>query len=597
MINRSTKLRWRRKFRQQRRQVENLGVQTEESIEQHFFKRLSRLAGVKRFAITWFVLVAFLIGVGIYQTAALSKYYKATVPVAGGTFKEGLLGTFTNANPLYATGPVDRAVSRLVFAGLLKYNAANQLEGDLAESWKADDTETVYTVKLRPDLKWQDGKPLTAKDVVFTFKTIQNPDARSPLLSSWQGIDVTAKDDRTIVFTLQGVLSSFQHGLTVGIVPQHLLADIPAAQMRSTRFNTVNPVGAGPFKWSAVELKTVNKAQQGSIGLIANENYHHGTPDLQRYVLRYFTDEGQMVESFKQNDLDAMSGIDTFPDNLYKDSSITEYSIPLTAQVMVFFKTSHEILSDVKVRQALVQSANRQELIAGIGFPVIASNSPLLSNHPGFSKDISQLPFETDKAAKLLDEAGWVPGKDGIRAKDGKKLEFGLYSQSTSEYAYITQKLQSDWRKVGVNVEVLLQPDSDLQTSVTQHNYDALLYGISLGPDPDVYAYWGSSQADERAANRVNFSEYKSTAADQALEAGRTRTDETLRSIKYRPFLEAWRNDAPALALYQPRYLYITHQTVFGFDPQTINEASDRYANVANWKILQGKVDKLQLVD
>ncbi len=121
-----------------------------------------------------------------------------------------------------------------------------------------------------------------------------------------------------------------------------------------------------------------------------------------------------------------------------------------------------------------------------------------------------------------------------------------------------------------------------------------MLYGISLGPDPDAYAYWGSTQADERAANRVNFSEYKSTVADRALESGRTRSDPALRTVKYKPFLEAWRNDAPALALYQPRYLYVTRDTVFGFNPSVINVATDRYSNVAHWMIHQEKVRKLQ---
>ena len=406
---------------------------------------------------------------------------------------------------------------------------------------------------------------------------------------------MTAKGERTVVFTLPSVLSSFQYSLTTGIIPEHLLADIPPAQMRATQFNTSAPVGAGPFKWSAIEVANEGKAQQGRIGLQPNEHYHGGQPALQRYIIRYFTDQKQMVDSFDKKELTSMSGLDTVPDAFNKDTSIEQYSIPVTAQVMVFFKTSHEFLSDTKVRQALVQAADRDTLVTNIGYPVIASNEPFLPGHPGYDKSITQLPYNQAEAAKLLDQAGWVPGKDGIREKNGKQLAFTLYSQSTSEYAYVTQKLQVDWKKVGVKVDVLLQPDSDLQTTVTGHNYDALLYGISLGTDSDVYAYWGSTQADERAVNRVNFSEYKSTAADRALEAGRTRTDRALRAVKYRPFLEIWRNDAPALALYQPRYLYITRGVVHGFDPHTINAASDRYANVENWKIRQTSVDTISI--
>lgn len=595
MINRTTKLRWRRRWRQRKNQVEQLSVQTEDTIERQFFRRFERLLPVRRFMFGWTMLCLFLLGGVLYQTSALTRYYKTNVPAAGGILTEGVFGSFTNANPMYATGPVDSAVSKLVFAGLLKYDSNNDLVGDLAESWKMDQTELVYTVTLRPSLLWQDGKPLTAKDVVYTYKTIQNPDAKSPLLSSWQGITVSAKDDRTVVFTLPSVLSSFQYSLTTGIVPEHLLADIPPAQMRATQFNTSAPVGAGPFKWSAIEVANVEKAQQGRIGLDPNEHYHSGQPSLQRYIVRYFTDQKQMIDSFEKNELTAMSGLDTVPDAFNMDLSIEQYSIPVTAQVMVFFKTSHEFLADTKVRQALVHAADTDKIVSSIGYPIIASNQPFLPGHPGYDKSIAQLPYNQAAAAKLLDQAGWAVGKDGIREKNGKQLAFTLYSQSTSEYAYVTQKLQVDWSKVGVKVDVLLQTDSDLQTTVTGHNYDALLYGISIGPDSDVYAYWGSTQADERAANRVNFSEYKSTAADRALEAGRTRTDRVLRAVKYRPFLETWRNDAPALALYQPRYLYITKGTIHGFDPHTVNAASDRYANVSNWKIRQTPVDTISI--
>lgn len=533
-----------------------------------------------------------LIGIAGYQISALSNYYKVAQPVAGGTFYEGIIGAFTNANPMYATGPVDTAVSKLVFAGLLKYDAQNTLTGDLAEKWAVDQNQLVYTVTLKPDLKWQDGHELTAQDVVFTYKTIQNPDAKSPLLSSWQGIQVEAKGKRTVVFTLPNALSAFPHSLTNGIVPSHLLASIPAAQMRATLFNTAAPVGAGPFKWNTVELSRESGSHEGRVGLVANDSYHNGVPALDKYVIHYFANDEDMLASFKKHELTAMSGLTTLPDNFKTDETVEQYNIPLTAQVVVFFKNSQEVLSDVKVRQALVQGVNQKDLVSGLGFPAIASREPLLQDHPGYDSSITQLPFDRAKAASLLTEAGWVPGKDGVREKAGKQLTFGLYSQSTSEYAYVTQRLQKDWEQIGVKAEVLLQPDSDLQTTVTNHNYDALLYGISLGPDPDTYAYWGSTQADQRAVNRVNFSEYKSAAADKALEGGRTRSDPSLRAVKYKPFLEAWRNDAPALVLYQPRYLYVTRDIVHGFDPTVVNIATDRYTNVNNWMIRVAKVKK-----
>lgn len=571
-----------------------MGFQAEENIERHFFKRLSRLADVRRFVISWILLFVLLIGGAIFQTTTLGNYYQSLQPVAGGTYTEGIIGSFTNANPIYATGPVDSAVSHLIFASILKYDANNQLVGDLAESWSADAKETTYTIKLKDNLKWQDGVELTARDVVFTYHTIQDPDAKSPLLASWQGIKIESKDNRTVVFTLPNALSSFPYSLTSGILPAHILADTPAAQMRATRFNTVSPVGAGPFKWETVELSDGSATErQGRIGLTPSDKYYDGAPKLSKFIIRFYANEKQMLSSFENHELTAMSGIESMPDNFKTDESIKQYNIPLTAQVMVFFRSSQEVLSDVKVRQALVQAVDHNKLIDNLGFPVISSREPFLQDQPGYNPAIMQLEYDTTKAGQLLTEAGWTLGSDGIRTKGGKQLTFKLYSQSTSEYAYVTQKLQSDWQKIGVKADVILQPDSDLQNTVAYHAYDALLYGISLGPDPDAYAYWGSTQADERAVNRVNFSEYKSATADKALEGGRTRTDPELRTLKYKPFLEAWRNDAPALALYQPRYLYVTRDTVHGFNPTTMNSTTDRYSNVVNWMIRQEKVRRI----
>jgi peptide/nickel transport system substrate-binding protein len=590
LLNRTTKLKWRRRFRRSKRQVEDLGVQAEEQLEQHLFRRLNRLASVRRFVVSWVFLFALLIAGVIYQITSLSQYYQTLRPAAGGVYTEGILGSFTNANPLYATGPVDSAVSRLIFDGLFKYDDKGRLVNDLAQSWSVDDKGATYTVKLRPNLLWQDDAPLTAADVVFTYKLAQNPDAKSPLLNSWQGIDVSAPDATTIVFKLPNALVSFPYSLTTGIVPRHLLVNTPAQQLRAIPFNTVNPVGSGPFAWEALEVHgETQETRQEQIALSPNTSYFAGAPKLQQFKIRSFLNEKAMINSYKAGELTAMSGLDAIPDDI-NNAQAHEYSAPLTGAVGVFFRTSQDILGDAKVRQALVQSVNIRQVLASVGYPVIPVNEPFLRSQFPYDPTLAQLPYNVDQANGLLDSAGWAKGKDGLRYKNGRPLSFQLFSQSTSEYAQVTKQLQTDWLKVGINVIVLLQPDSDLHGTVAKHDYDALLYGISIGQDPDVFAYWGSTQASV-LSNRFNFSEYRSATADKALEAGRTRTDLALRTIKYKPFLSTWRQDAPALMLYQPRYLYITSVPVSGLNMRLINNATDRYTNVANWMILQSKVN------
>lgn len=590
-FQRKSRLRWRRRFRRSRDQVEDIGQQAEQQLDQLIFRRLNRFALVRRFVIAWVLLFGLIFGLVVYQMTALSKYYEEVREVSGGIFSEGILGRYTDANPLYAIGSVDSSVSRLLFSGLLKYDENNELVGDLAEFWGVDDKGSTYTVRLWPDLVWEDGAELTAEDVVFTYQTIQNPDAKSPLYGSWRGVRVKAVDKLTVEFILPSALVSFPHSLTTGIVPKHILGDVQPVQLRSVRFNTEEPVGSGPFKLDVIEVVgETPETRQEKIALVPNPNYRGDPPKLERYVIRSFYDEDAMVDSFKRRELMAISGLSRVPDRLNDVRDFEEYSVPLTSQVGAFFMTTNPILGDTRVRQALVQSVDQNEIIENIGYPVVASKSPFLSSHFAYNKELAQLPYDVDRANALLDEAGWIKGDDGYRHKEGQELSFQLYSQSTPDYTYASKKLQDYWQKVGVNAGVTLQSDFEIGTTVSRGLYDVLLYGISVGADPDVFAYWHSSQADENAINQLNFSRYSSDVADESLEAGRSRTDEQLRIVKYKTFLESWRNDAPALMLYQPRYLYLTDKAVKGLGLKTLNDPSERYTNVTNWTIRQARV-------
>jgi peptide/nickel transport system substrate-binding protein len=229
-IDEATKKRFSRKLHRRRRSAVALGQQADEKIERLLIRRFDRLLTVRRFVFLWILLFVVLIMAGIMQTRNLSKYYQALKPVPGGLYTEGLVGNFTNSNPLYASGIADTAVSRLVFSGLFKYDTDNKLVGDLAQDFKLNENQRIYKVHLKHGLKWHDGKPFTADDVVYTYKTIQNIEAQSPLYSSWQGINVSKQDDYTVEFDLPNALSAFPYSLTNGIVPAHLLKKIPPEQ-------------------------------------------------------------------------------------------------------------------------------------------------------------------------------------------------------------------------------------------------------------------------------------------------------------------------------------------------------------------------------
>jgi len=585
MIGKTTRLRWRRSFKRQKQQVEILSQKADTKLDRLFFKRLSGLIDVRRFVIAWVLLIVFSLTGVWFQFRTLPDYYKSTVPSAGGIYTEGILGTFTTANPIYATGPVDSSVARLAFSGLMEYDNKGNLLGELAEQVAPNDKNDTYTVKLRDNIYWHDGQKVTAKDVVFTYQLIQNPDAKSPLRSNWQGVKITSPDTRTVVFTLPHPLVSFPHSLTTGIVPEHLLKNISPAQLRTAPFNTVNPIGSGPFKWESLVVQGQNpENREELVGLVANEGYFRGRPKLDRIILRAVHDENTLLKLFNDNQLTAANGLDNVTSSIQKSPLVREYNININGQTLVFFKTTQGDLVDVKVRQALVRAVNKGDVVASLGYPVALSNSPFLPVHVGYNKDLKQPGFDVNEANRLLDEAGWKRDDKGMRSKDGRPLKFKFYAQKTNDFSNVAKNLQKQWKAIGVDAEVNLLAPDELQPYISDHNYDALLYGIELGSDPDVYAYWHSSQADPRSPNRLNFSEYKNGEADLALASGRSRGGE-LRVIKYQPFLKAWRDEAPALALYQPRFYFVTRGKIFGFSDISINSPTDRYNNVENWQI------------
>src|SRR5690606_39578415 len=149
-------------------------------------------------------------------------------------------------NPLYASSSAERSAARLMFSSLYNYDAMGGLRGDLAQSMTIENDATTYFVNLKKGLKWHDGRPLTERDVMFTVNLIKDTGTRSYLSPVWQGIDVEAVDDTTVKFDLPATIAAFPHALTFPVVPRHILADAPAANLRENSFGNA-PVGSGPF--------------------------------------------------------------------------------------------------------------------------------------------------------------------------------------------------------------------------------------------------------------------------------------------------------------------------------------------------------------
>lgn len=583
-----TRRRARLVIRRRKRSAQEIGQQADSQIEKLLIRRFERLVFVRRFVGLWVGLFVLLIFSTVIQLRSMGKYYQTSQPADGGVFSEGLVGTFTNASPLYATGTANEAVSRVVFSGLFKYDTTGQLVGDLARTIKIDKSEKNYIVSLKTGISWHDDQPFTADDVVFTYRTIQNGSAQSPLFSSWQDIVVSKVDDYTINFRLPNPLAAFPYSLTNGIVPEHILNKIEPRQMRSAQFNTA-PVGTGPFKWKFVQVDgSPATGLEQHITLAPFDKYWSGKPRMDAFSFTTFTDENKLLEAYKSKKINAISGLNDVPEDIAADAVNEVYATPLTSAVMAFFNNSRNGLNDVSVRKALVHAIDTKDLVGDLKNVYGLVLSPLLKFQLGYDGGYVQAGYNPATANQLLDAAGYTRGPDGMRSKSGQPLEFSLVAQNTGNYTIVAKYLQKKWAELGVKTIVTYTKASDLQSDIiATHNYDILIHGISIGTDPDVYAYWDSTQASITSLGRLNLSEYKSKTADQALESARTRSDPAVRAVKYQTFVSTWVQDAPALAIYQPKYVYVSRGPIHSYQKQVMITPTDRYSNVHEWTIRQ----------
>src|SRR6185437_2224030 len=182
-----------------------------------------------------------------------------------------------------------------------------------------------------------------------------------------------------------------------------------------------------------------------------------------------------------------LAGLNSVPASIARDASSYIYNLPLTAGVYVFFKTTSPVLQDVKVRQALVAAADRSSILDNLGYSGIAVDEPLLKGQLGYNPAYAQVTGNQANAKALLDQAGWTVQKNGMRAKDGQPLSFALIVSADTPYTAVAQHLHDEWRSVGIDAQILAQPSDDFQASLSGHAYDAVIDGISIGADPDVF--------------------------------------------------------------------------------------------------------------
>jgi peptide/nickel transport system substrate-binding protein len=547
-------------------------------------KRWSNLLEVQRNIVVWIVIMSALIAATGLQLMWFRQGYQSEVGAISGTYAEAVKGPIDTLNPILAKTSAEQSAGYLMFSRLVDYDTTGHLNYDLATSILLDDSNTAYTVKIRPNVKWHDGQRLTADDVAFTVGLIKNPSTNSSV-EGLSGVNVKLIDDYTLEFDLSSPYVAFEHLLNFPILPKHILSSVTPGNMRENSFSN-NPIGSGPFKFSFIQ-DVDKKSGRKNIYMTRNESYYSGHAKIDKFQLQSYNTTDGIRNAIINGDVNGAA--DLYPTDLAEinDKKFNIEANPINSGVYAILNTKSAILQDIDIRKALQVGTNTDAIRADLPITTPQLDLPVTSSQ--LSGDLPSAPkFNSDAAEKMLTDNGWVINDKGVREKAGVQLELSAVTIKNSELERALEILSGQWRSIGVAINTKVIDPNDIaqgfaQTILQPRNYDVLLYQLNIGADPDVYAYWHSSQA---ILQGFNFANYSDVISDDALSSARVKFDKTLRNAKYLTFVKQWLNDVPAIGLYQSTTQYVSSKTVKSVgDDNILISPIDRYASILDWTV------------
>ena len=547
------------------------------------FKRLDNFREVRRRIALWVLAIGVVIGATGLQYLWYQNNYRTTANATNGTYAEAVLGPVDTLNPIFAKSSAEETAGELLFSRLVTYDKSGKLNYDLADSMIVSPDGKTYTFTIRPDARWDDGLYVRARDVVFTVNTLKNPASRSTI-TGWDNVVAKEIDSRTVAFELPAVYAAFPHALRfLPILPEHILRDVEPAALREDAFSS-KPVGSGAFTLRL--LQEVDAANgRKIIHLAKSESYFKGTPKLDRIQLHIYKDIDSVKRALATSEVNAATDLTVTDSNAVSTERYNVEHRPVNSGVYALMNTTSPVLQDKKIRQALQAGTNTKEIRNKLSSDLPELYLPFIDSQV-FGNNPAKPVYDAVKAGQMLDEAGWVV-QGSTRVKDGKPLTLSVVTTKNNDFETALGILAKQWQALGVTVSTTIVDPSDPSQNVVQdilqpRQYDVLLYQLTIGGDPDVYAYWHSSQA----SSGLNFSNYKSSVSDDALASARSRVEPDLRNAKYITFANQWLADAPAIGLYQATMQYVHTKSVHALPKDfMLVSSADRYSDVRFWSV------------
>jgi peptide/nickel transport system substrate-binding protein len=489
-----------------------------------------------------------------------------TAPIAA-TAQQNSGGTFTlpiNDDPQMwpmVGGLYNILVNKALYSTLLRYDLGTlEPVGDLAESFEVSGDGTTYTFNLREGVLWHDGEPFTSADVVFTMGLWGNPDVPFFLSNNFRLVEeVTAPDDHTVVVELSEPQASFPTllGYLANILPQHLLSDLSPQELTNPAEFLQHPIGTGPFEF--------DEYRSGSyVRLVRNDDYFAGAPHLDALVYRIVPDANSQLALLQSGELDLVV-IEPFQlEAVERNRNIQIQSVPIVRHEFIALNNGAGALTDPSVRKALTLAYDREQLLETVfrGRGRVATGPiPALMGW-AYNEDITPLPYDPEQAKALLDDAGWTVGADGVRQKDGERLNFTiLYDPSNPTRARSALIAQQLWAEIGVETDF---ETSEYRAIVSRIRQDPPDYEINPNylitpPDPDGVANYYLSES------LANSWQYENEEVDELFNRAATTTTIQERAAAYHRIQEIMHDDQPNVYTVYPEEIQALSSTVESF--------------------------------
>ena len=569
---------------------------------------------------TWLLRVSFALIVFSLIFSGIYFYFNnlQVVPVVGGQYTEGLIGSPKYINPLYASvNDVDSDIASLIFSSLFKRGENGGLVNDLAAEYTISEDSKEYTITIIQGAMWHDDTQVTVDDIIFTFNAIKDNQYKSTLRNSFVGVDIERIDDRQVKFILSDPYAAFLEILTFGIIPADLWAQIPAESAPLAQLN-IKPIGSGPYKFKQLAKDSTGNVRE--FELEVNNNYYGVKPFIDLKFV-FFPNFEEAIASLNNNTVDGISYLShEFKETLQTPKTYNFHRLYQPQLTMIFFNQQvNPALQDKSTRQALALAINRQNIVNEIlGGDAYLVDSPILSNSFAYDPEVKKYEFNKVRAEELFDNIDWkiasispeaitsaeeeinsedektrdnagltlFMGEGDWRQKNGNYLIIDLKTVERRENNEIIEAIKRDWEAIGVKVNTQIISLAQAQEIIKERDFGALYYGQTLGADPDPYAFWHSSQTGENGFNIANF---VSKDVDQLLEDARLATDEAVRKEKYKEFQKIITEEVPVIFMHSPIYTYLQSKELKGFGATDIISPKDRLVNISDWYLKTGK--------